>query len=149
MRSEIKAFDELSNDELYEVLKLRQMVFVVEQDCPYLDADDKDQESRHLLLYEGEDLIGYARLLPEGLSYDGYTSIGRVIVHPDHRRKGLGSKIMQLSIDGSREMSSLPIKLSAQVYALDLYANLGFVPVGETYLEDGIPHQAMVLKAVQ
>ena len=146
MRSVIKTFGELSNEELYEVLKLRQMVFVVEQDCPYLDADDKDQESRHLLLYEGEDLIGYARLLPEGLSYAGHTSIGRVIVHPEHRRKGLGSKIMQLSIDGCREISSLPIKLSAQVYALDLYSSMGFKAVGETYLEDGIPHQAMVLQ---
>ncbi len=146
MRSVIKSFDELSNEELYEVLKLRQIVFVVEQDCPYLDADDKDQESKHVLLYENDVLIGYARLLPEGLSYEGFTAIGRVVVHPEHRRKGLGSNIMKLSIAGCKEMSSLPIKLSAQVYALDLYANLGFVPVGETYLEDGIPHQAMVLE---
>lgn len=146
MRSVIKSFDELTNEELYEILKLRQIVFVVEQDCPYLDADDKDQESKHVLLYEDDELIGYARLLPEGLSYEGFSAIGRVVVHPERRRKGLGSTIMKLSIAGCREMSSLPIKLSAQVYALDLYANLGFVPVGKTYLEDGIPHQAMVLE---
>ena len=145
-RIEIKPFSELTNDELYKLLKLRQEVFIVEQDCAYLDTDDKDQGSWHLLMWEGDDLIGCARILPEGLSYKDHMAIGRVIVDVSYRRKGLGKVIMNAAILKCREVSSLPIKLSAQVYALDLYSSVGFKATGDTYLEDGIPHQAMVLE---
>lgn len=143
MKIVIKTFDDLSNDELYQVMKLRQEVFVVEQDCPYLDADGKDQESLHLLLGEGE-LIGYARILPVGVSYKKFASIGRVIVSAAHRRKNLGTLILKAAIEACQShFGTKKIKISAQSYALKLYEDVGFHVVGDPYLEDGIPHQAM------
>ena len=92
-----KSFEELNGTEMYELLKLRSLVFVVEQDCVFLDIDDKDQESFHLLGYEDDALVAYSRIVPAGVSYTEI-SIGRVVTHPSYRRKGLGKELMETSI---------------------------------------------------
>ena len=141
----IKSFEELSKRELYDLLQLRQEVFVVEQQCAYLDSDGKDTFSFHVMLFEEERLIAYARVLPPDTSYKGYSSIGRVLVAFSERGKKLGNIIMQACIKCAKEQWSAPIKISAQTYTLSFYKNLGFKVTGEEYLEDDIPHQAMIL----
>lgn len=140
----IKAFDILTVYELYDVLKLRSEVFVVEQNCVFLDQDDKDQKCYHLMLYSDDQLVGYSRLVPAGLSYFEM-AIGRVVTSPSARGKGLGKILMELSIDYCHELFGLgDIRLGAQTYALGFYTSLGFVPEGEVYDEDGIEHVEMV-----
>ncbi len=141
-------FQELSLDELYAMLRLRAEVFVVEQDCVYQDLDDKDQMSHHLLGFDEDgDLVAYTRLVPKGISYEGYPSIGRVITSMKVRRHGAGKILMQKSIEEIyRLFGKSPIKISAQCYLDKFYRGLGFVPIGEEYLEDGIPHVGMLLK---
>ena len=140
------AFSEFTLEQLYETLKLRQDVFVVEQDCPYLDCDGKDYKSYHVLAYQEEDLVAYTRLVPRGISYEKYVSIGRVVNAKAVRGSGIGKELMRYSIENCRKLwGNTPIKISAQCYLLKWYGNLGFEPVGEEYLEDNIPHHAMVL----
>ena len=143
----VKSFDDLSNQELYDIMVLRQTVFVVEQDCPYLDADGSDRRALHLMHYTDAGLAAYARVLPRGVSYPDYASVGRIVVAKSFRGKGLGSRITLTAIDVCKEnFGESPIKISAQCYILEMYSALGFEAVGETYLEDGIPHQAMIWK---
>jgi len=140
------SFDDLSLAQLYAILRLRQEVFVVEQNCPYLDADDKDQLSLHVLgIDENKNLQCYARILPEGIVYDNYASIGRILTGPYCRGTGEGARLVAKSIEICKENFSAPIKISAQVYAKVFYERFGFVTVGEEYLEDDIPHVGMVL----
>ncbi|TNE47272.1 MAG: GNAT family N-acetyltransferase [Bacteroidetes bacterium] len=139
-------FYDLTLDELYAIMALRQEVFVVEQTCPFLDADGLDQPAWHLL---GRDAAGrlaaYTRLLPRGTSYPEYTSIGRVVSAPFARNTGAGRAIMQTSITMCRHLfGPTDIKIGAQTYLLRFYESLGFVSTGEEYLEDGIPHTKMV-----
>jgi ElaA protein len=144
------SWDELSTSQLYDILQLRQEVFIVEQDCPYLDADGKDQSSYHVVFYENGLLIAYTRLVPKGISYENYVSIGRVLNKEIVRGRGIGKELMTYSIQKCKEFfSEDPIKISAQVYLLKFYTELGFVETGERYLEDGIPHCAMVLSENQ
>ena len=139
-------FEDLYREHLYAILQLRQEVFVVEQDCPYLDADGKDQISIHLLGLDGNDkLQSYARILPRGISYENYASIGRILTSAAYRGRGEGSSLMTKSIEICQQLFSGPIKISAQVYATAFYERFGFEIVGEEYLEDDIPHVAMVL----
>jgi len=142
------SFEQLSTTELYEILKFRQAVFVVEQTCPYLDADGKDQVSHHITGHNAAGaLIAYARIVPQGVSYDDYSSIGRVISDESYRGKGLGSALMQFAIQQTKLLHpALDIKISAQSHLVGFYGNLGFEAVGEIYPEDDIPHQAMILK---
>lgn len=140
MMLEIKHFSELSNTELYEILKLRNEVFVVEQKCYYQDCDGHDLDAHHLLCYDDE-LIGYLRILKSGVTYDE-ASIGRVVVKRSHRSHKIGQKIMQAAI----EYLEPPIRISAQAYLLSFYQSLGFKQVSEMYLEDDIPHVEMLLK---
>ena len=145
----IKAFYELSLDELYALLKLRSEVFVVEQNCVFLDQDDKDQKCYHLLLYADQDLVGYSRLVPSGLSYTEM-AIGRVITAASVRGQGLGKILMELSIGYcGRFFGRGPIRLGAQTYAIDFYRALGFVEEGEVYDEDGIEHVEMVRRGLE
>ena len=142
------SFDELSPYTLYEILALRQEVFVVEQNCPYQDCDGKDLQSWHLL---GRDALGklicYTRLLPEGLAYPGYTSIGRVVSAPSARGTGSGKVLMEKSIEMCRQLfGNQPIKIGAQSYLLKFYEGFGFRSTSEEYLEDGIPHTKMILR---
>lgn len=145
----LKAFAELSLDELYATMVLRQEVFAVEQDCVYLDADDKDQMSWHLLgKDEDGDLVAYLRILPKGTTYENYPSLGRIVTSSKVRRKGVGKLLVT---EGLRHAENLfpktAIKISAQTYLLKFYQSFDFAPVGEGYLEDGIPHIAMLKKA--
>jgi len=140
-----KKFNQLSTGELYEILNLRQEIFVVEQDCPYIDTDYKDQDAIHIMGRNNDGkLHAYARVIPVGISYEGYASIGRVITSAAYRGKGEGRHLMQASIDMAKDLDWNPLKLSAQVYAIPFYKRLGFEPVGEEYLEDNIPHIAMI-----
>lgn len=146
IRFECKAFQELALDELYATMVLRQEVFVVEQDCVYLDADGKDQAGWHLMGWdEAGELVAYLRILPEGISYPGYVSIGRVVTSEKVRREGTGKLLMTVALEKAALLfPALSIKISAQVYLLRFYNSFGFEAVGEEYLEDGIPHIAMV-----
>ena len=128
-------------------MSLRQEVFVVEQNCPYLDADNKDQCSYHLMIHEDNALVAYARILPKGESYDAYCSIGRIATAPSHRKKGIGRKLTRYAIDQCNLVFPHDeIKISAQSYLLDFYKEFKFEEVGEEYLEDDIPHKAMIIK---
>ena len=152
-------FSELTVYELYSVMALRQEVFVVEQNCPYLDADGKDLSGFHLVGYadlaqntEGghsnniEGLLAYTRLLPKGVAYENYASIGRVINSPKVRRQGVGKALMEESIaQMARLFPHDAVKIGAQSYLLSFYESLGFVSTGEEYLEDDIPHTSMIL----
>ncbi len=140
----IKAFTELNTTELYQILKLRSEVFVVEQHCAYQDIDDKDQNSYHLMCFVNDHLAGYTRLLPPGVSYDE-ASIGRVVIGPDFRRLTLGKQLMENSIASCEELfGSSTIRIGAQTYLKKFYNALGFIETGEPYDEDGIPHIEMV-----
>lgn len=140
-----QSWNELDTNLLYDILQLRQEVFVLEQDCPYLDADGKDQHSHHVLFYKNDQLVAYTRLVPKGISYDDYVSIGRVVNHQSIRGQGIGKQLMEYSIEKCKELfPDNKIKISAQVYLLKFYTELGFKETGDRYLEDDIPHCAMV-----
>jgi ElaA protein len=142
----IKAFHELSAVELYDLLRLRSEVFVVEQNCIFLDQDDKDQRCYHLLMYSDDQLVGYSRLVPAGISYQEM-AIGRVVTAPAVRGMGLGRMLMELSIQYCRSLFGYdPIRIGAQTYALGFYTALGFEAEGDVYDEDGIEHIEMVRK---
>ena len=142
----IKKFDELTLDELYRILQLRNEVFVVEQNCVYNDIDGKDQPAWHLMAIEDDKVVAYTRILPPGLSYND-PSIGRVVTTPSKRRSGLGKELMKRSIEAcEKHFGKTSITLSAQVYLQSFYESLGFIVVGEQYLEDGIPHIKMSRK---
>ncbi len=141
---ESTSFSELTLETLYTVLKLRQTVFVVEQNCCYLDLDDLDQHSAHLLAWRNDQLLAYARCLPPGLCYPE-SSIGRVIVAPTGRGKDLGSELVQRGIDYN--LANWPgtgIRIGAQAHLQGFYGALGFVAEGDSYIEDGIPHIHMI-----
>ncbi|MEO7922585.1 MAG: GNAT family N-acetyltransferase [Chitinophagaceae bacterium] len=140
----LKKFDELSPGELYAVMQLRNAVFVVEQNCVYQDADNKDQTAYHFLGWFEDELVAYTRILPPGLSYTE-PSIGRVVTAPGARRSGLGRKLMELSIEQLYKLyGKTAIRIGAQVYLLNFYSSLGFRQTGDLYLEDGIEHAEMV-----
>ncbi len=140
------AFNELTLEELYQMMIVRQEVFVVEQNCPYLDADDKDQKCFHVLGYENNDLIAYARLVPKGVSYENSVSIGRILTTEKGRGKGIGKGLVQFSIDETKRLfNATEITISAQCYLIKFYKSFGFKIVGEEYLEDDIPHIKMLL----
>jgi ElaA protein len=144
----VKTFEELSNYELYDIMRLRQEVFVVEQNCPFVDADNLDQHSLHV---QGRDknnkLMTYTRLIDKGVAYPDYSSIGRVVNHSQVRSTGEGHRLMQFSVDKIKEIYPGPIKIGAQSYLQRFYEKFGFVDVGQPYIEDGIPHMVMILKA--
>lgn len=123
-------------------------MFVVEQNCVFLDMDDKDQRALHLLGREGAlgRVVAYARLFAPGDSY-AEAAIGRVVTHPDVRRSGAGKALMTEAIAECRARFGGPIRIGAQRYLERFYGSLGFVPAGEPYVEDGIPHIEMLLPA--
>ncbi len=138
------SFEELDIHTLYAVLKLRQEVFCVEQDCAYQDLDDKDQLACHILGFKGGQLIATTRLLMPGESYPQACSIGRVVTSADVRGKGLGQALMRYSIEQAElRFPNHPIQISAQQYLTKFYQSFGFAQQGEGYLEDGIPHIGM------
>ena len=143
-----KIFTELDKEELYQILRLRSEVFVVEQDCVYQDIDNKDQIAIHLFYMEEEEIIGYTRIFKKGDYYEN-PSIGRVVVSKNKRGKDLGKEIMLESMKYIKNnIKGEKIELSAQVYLDNFYKDLGFYSKGEEYLEDGIPHQRMFFNLV-
>ena len=141
---QLKKFEELTPGELYAALKLRSEVFVVEQNCVYLDMDDKDQESHHLLGTFNNKLIAYTRLVPPGVIYNE-PSIGRVVTSPSVRRMGAGRILMMQSINTVLGLyGDVPIKIGAQLYLKAFYESFGFKQESEIYLEDGIEHIYMI-----
>lgn len=140
----VKTFEELHTQELYNLLQLRSEIFVVEQDCVYQDIDGKDQIAHHVLGYKNEKLIAYTRIFKPG-DYFEMASIGRVLVDKAYRKYKYGYDIMHASIEAVKSnYDTNQIKISAQCYLKRFYGNLGFTEVGDTYLEDGIPHIAML-----
>jgi len=140
----LKKFEELSSLELYEILRLRSEVFVVEQNCVFLDMDDKDQFVHHLQGRIEGNLAAVVRILPPGLSYDE-PSIGRVVSSPLFRRKGVGIELMKTAINETISLyGNVSIKIGAQLYLKKFYESFGFVQCSETYLEDDIPHIKMI-----
>lgn len=137
--------EELSADDLYKVLKLRQDVFIIEQDCIYEDIDNLDQKSEHLLLESGNQLIAYSRIVPAGVKFSS-PSIGRIVVAPAHRGEGYGYQIVQKSIEIIRKNGSEEIWIEAQEYLHDFYQELGFEKISEPYDLDGIQHIEMKVK---
>ena len=149
MNWKFKKFDELTTNELYEILKLRAEVFVVEQDCPYQDLDDKDKWAYHLFLEDddGSTVIAVLRILPENIAYEDM-AIGRVIVKKSHRGQGLSKVMMQKAISFIiDDLGKKRIKLSGQAYLREFYEDLGFKRVSDIYLEDGIDHYEFLYEA--
>jgi len=140
-----KKFDDLTSHELYSVLQLRNEVFVVEQNCVFQDADNKDQDSHHLMGWDDETLVAYSRIVPSGIAYDSFPSIGRVVTSPKTRRTGIGKILMQQSIEELQKLfGQSSIKLGAQLYLKKFYESFGFVQSSDMYIEDGIPHIEMI-----
>ena len=143
-----KSFDQLTPHELYAILQLRSEVFVVEQNCVFLDADDKDQVSYHVMAWQNEILAGYTRLVPAGVAY-AEPSIGRVVTSPKMRNSGIGRTLMQFSIRTSYQLyGKTTITIGAQLYLRKFYESLGFIQCSDVYLEDGIEHIKMFLTAL-
>jgi ElaA protein len=142
----IKKFKELQVEELYEILRKRSEVFVIEQNCIYQDCDERDKKAYHLLGIENEEMVAYLRILEKGVSYNEM-SIGRVLVDQKHRGKGLARELLVKAIHFIEEhLNEKEIRISAQEYLVNFYKSLGFMIVSEVYLEDGIPHIEMIYK---
>lgn len=140
----IKKFEELTPSELYAIMQLRNEVFVVEQNCVYQDADNKDALSFHLMGWSKKNLYAYTRIIPPGIAFTE-ASIGRVVTSPSIRRTGIGVELMRVSISKTKELfSNFPIRIGAQLYLQKFYTSLGFQKDSDTYLEDNIPHIEMV-----
>lgn len=141
----ILSFDQLSPSELYAIMQLRNEVFVVEQNCVYQDADNKDQAAYHCSGLLNEKLVAYARILPKGISYSDYVSIGRVVSSPSLRGTGIGKELMLYTMKQVNTLfGTVPIKIGAQLYLKKFYTALGFLPTSEVYFEDGIEHIEMI-----
>jgi ElaA protein len=140
-----KTFAELTVDELYAILRLRSEVFVVEQNCIFLDLDNNDQKAFHTIGFIGEEVVATTRLFDKDIMYDGYQSIGRVVGSPRHRGLGIGKALMQYSIqECERLFGKGPIKIGAQLYLKKFYNEQGFEQSGEVYIEDEIDHIPMI-----
>ena len=144
MNWKIKKFNELNAEEIYKILALRNEIFIVEQECPYLDCDGKDFNSYHLFAKENGEIVAYLRILEKGVSYDEI-SIGRVSVKQSYRGRGISREMMLKAIDFiENNLFENTIKIQAQAYLLKFYSSLGFKAVSEEYLEDNIPHIDML-----
>ncbi len=141
-----KSFDQLSADEVYQILQARMEVFVVEQHCHYLDLDNADQKAIHLWAEKDREIAAYCRIFDQGMKY-AETSIGRVLTKGKFRRIALGKALMTIALQliESRFQTSV-VRISAQDYLLDFYQHFGFEDTGKKYLEDQIPHTEMLRK---
>lgn len=139
-----KYFEALTPFELYSILKLRNEVFVLEQNCVFQDADDKDQRCYHLMGIAEKELAAYARLVPAGVSYE-YISIGRIVTSSSVRNKGAGKALLNEAINQCDELfGAQAIKIGAQLYLKNFYERFGFRQTSDVYDEDGIPHIKML-----
>lgn len=145
----LKKFSELSNEELYQILRLRSEVFVVEQHCNFMDMDNKDQKCDHLLGYKDGQLLAYSRIVPAQVSYE-FPSIGRIVVSPQGRSRGLGIELLIVSISKVEDLfGKSKIRIGAQLYLKKFYGSFGFFQSGEIYLEDDIEHIEMTREATK
>lgn len=140
----VKSFEELTAEEVYDLLALRTSVFVVEQQCPYQDADGLDKQALHVMLRDENGIRAYLRVLDKGVCGEE-VRIGRVIAV--ERRQGQGSRVLAAGIQAAKErFGAETIAVEAQVYAKGLYEKQGFRTVSEEFFEDGIPHVKMILE---
>ena len=143
LKFKIKPFNKLTVHELYQILKLRSEVFVVEQNCVYQDLDSKDQKAWHVLGYFKNEIVAYTRLFDKNLYFDE-ASIGRVVISPKHRNKKWGHLLMKISIETIQtKFNTSFITISAQEYLKKFYESHQFIQTSNTYLEDDIPHIQM------
>lgn len=146
MNIQIKKFDDLTTSELYKILNLRNEVFVVEQNCAYLDTDGKDEVAHHIMVWHDEVLAAYARVFAPGIKY-ATSSIGRVVVNQAHRELKLGHLLMEHAVKAVEDLYKTgTITLSAQAHLQRFYNKHGFETVSEEYMEDDIPHVEMIRK---
>lgn len=140
----LKKFNELTGEELYKILALRNEVFIVEQNCPYIDCDYKDLKCDHLFCEEEGEIIAYSRIIPRGVSYEE-ASIGRVIIKSKYRGKGIAREMMIKAVKViENNFKEDTIKIQAQAHLINFYGSIGFKPISEEYLEDNIPHIDMI-----
>lgn len=145
MKVYVKRYGELTKDELYALVRLRIAVFVVEQNCPYMELDDRDQAAVHVWLEDDEGIEAYLRVMDRGVESE-HVSIGRVIAVK--RRSGIGTQVLSEGIRVAKEyFAADQIYLEAQVYAKSFYEKSGFRQVSDEFLEDGIPHIKMIREA--
>ena len=138
MQFVVKQFHELTVDELYEILRARAEIFIVEQNCVYQDLDEVDKQAYHVCLYDNGELVGYLRVIDKGKRLDE-VSLGRVITVK--RKQGYGKAVMEKGFQVAKEkFNAKLVKIGAQVQAQSFYEKVGFVPISDHYLEDGIPH---------
>jgi ElaA protein len=141
---QVLGFDQLSTTQLYKIMQLRQRVFVVEQDCVFLDLDGLDQHALHILCWREAELIAYQRSLPPGQGFPD-SSLGRITVAPEARGLQLGRELVQRGIDHNHTTwPDNDIQIGAQSHLESFYASLGFVSCNDEYMEDGIPHIHMI-----
>lgn len=140
----VRRFDELDIHDLYEIMKLRCDVFIVEQECHYEDIDGRDINAIHVYLKDDNEIVGYLRILDKGVVFKE-VSIGRVIAK--RRRVGIGSELLKAGLIAAKKYYNADkIKIEAQVYAKSFYERVGFKVCGAEFLEDGIPHVPMVVE---
>lgn len=147
IRWETKTFGQLSADELYDILRLRAEVFVVEQRCAYQDLDGVDRQAFHLTGRNGEGgLVCYMRIIPVGVVHEKYGSLGRVLVAERSRGRGIAHELLRRGLEeyGRLVGADIPIEIEAQAYLLKFYEGYGFVAVGGVFDLDGLPHIRMV-----
>ncbi|WMJ81789.1 GNAT family N-acetyltransferase [Clostridium sp. MB40-C1] len=146
MNWKLKKFGDLKLEEIYNILQLRNAIFIVEQECAFQDCDGKDQGAYHLFLEDSNNVVACLRILKKGVSYD-QVSIGRVVVSKDYRGKNIAREMMLKAIDFIKQnLNETEIKIQAQAYLFNFYESLGFKKVSEEYLEDNIPHMDMLYK---
>lgn len=140
-----RSFAELNSHELYDLLALRQEVFIIEQTCIYPDLDYYDQKAMHLLGWKNNKLVAYARLFENDIRYPNSVSIGRIVTSPSIRGEGIGKELMRFLLEHlDKTNNNYPITISARFYLEKFYTDFGFQPVGELYDEDGTPHIKMI-----
>lgn len=142
----IKSFEEITTSELYEIIKARVDVFVVEQNCPYPDLDGYDRQALHLWAEQESSVLAYCRIFNKGIKYPE-TSIGRVLTTEKARGKSLGKQLIQYAVETiENRFHTTEVRISAQDYLLRFYSGFGFEDTGKKYLEDNIPHTEMFRK---
>ena len=140
----VKSFAELTTEELFEIYRARVAVFVVEQDCPYLEVDELDKESLHIFKQADGKVVAYCRLYPKG----EMMALGRVLVSQDYRKHKLGRELVQTALEVTAERyPDKAIYAQAQAYLENFYQSFGFEPTSEVYLEDDIPHVDMMKRS--
>ena len=144
MEFRIVRYDDLDRDTLYDILALRSAVFVEEQACAYRDVDGRDRHAYHMTCTDGGRLVGYLRILDRGETFDE-VSIGRVVV--TDRRRGIGTEMVRRALEFiTEDLHEDAVRIESQTYTAEMYERLGFVRIGEEFLEDGIPHVQMLYK---